>query len=115
MSANFTATAGELTLVSRILSQGDPNKTGHLAGDVAVRIFGGAKLQPTVLGEIWSIADEDNQGSLTSKGVAVAVRLMGWAQKGEKVTAALISKREIARRISPYVLTWKPSWSPAHH
>ncbi|KAF9036984.1 hypothetical protein BDZ89DRAFT_1130017 [Hymenopellis radicata] len=92
MSANFQATAGELALVSRILAQGDPTKSGHLAGDVAVRIFGGAKLQPTVLGEIWSMADEDNQGRLSSKGVAVAVRLMGWAQKGEKMVPALISK-----------------------
>ncbi len=93
MSANFQATAGELALVSRILAQGDPTKSGRLAGDVAVRIFGGAKLQPTVLGEIWSMADEDNQGRLSSKGVAIAVRLMGWAQKGETMVPALISKR----------------------
>ncbi|KIY64907.1 hypothetical protein CYLTODRAFT_380256 [Cylindrobasidium torrendii FP15055 ss-10] len=92
MSANFQATAGELALVSRILAQGDPKRTGQLAGDVAVRIFGGANLPPTVLGEIWAMADEDNQGHLTSKGIALAVRLMGHAQKGERVTPALLSK-----------------------
>ncbi|KAK0448373.1 uncharacterized protein EV420DRAFT_856567 [Desarmillaria tabescens] len=92
MSANFQATAGELSLVTRIFAQADPNKTGFLSGDVAVRVFGGAKLPPTVLGEIWNIADDENRGSLNSKGVAVALRLIGWAQKGEKVTPALVNQ-----------------------
>ncbi|KAF8556898.1 hypothetical protein OG21DRAFT_1408041 [Imleria badia] len=92
MSSNFTPTPAELALVNQIFAHADPKKIGILTGDVAVRVFGGAKLVPTVLGEIWNIADEDNNGFLTRKGVAVAVRLMGWAQKGEKISQALLSK-----------------------
>lgn len=92
MTSNFTPTPTELALVNQIFAQADTQKIGILTGDVAVRVFGGAKLAPKVLGEVWSIADEDNNGFLTRKGVAIAVRLMGWAQKGEKVSHALLSK-----------------------
>jgi hypothetical protein len=92
MSSHFTPTPAELALVNQIFTQADTQKIGILTGDVAVRLFGGAKLAPTVLGEIWNLADEDNNGFLTRKGVAVAVRLMGWAQKGEKISQALLSK-----------------------
>ncbi|KII88893.1 hypothetical protein PLICRDRAFT_40530 [Plicaturopsis crispa FD-325 SS-3] len=92
MSANFNPSPAELALVSQIFAQADPQKLGIITGDVAVRIFGGAKLSPTVLGEIWNLADEDNKGWLAKRGVAIAVRLMGWAQKGEKVTDALLGR-----------------------
>lgn len=92
MTSHFTPTPAELALVNQIFTQADPQKIGILTGDVAVRLFSGAKLAPTVLGEIWSIADEDNNGFLTRKGVAVAVRLMSWAQKGEKISQALLNK-----------------------
>lgn len=92
MSTNFSPTPAELTLVSQIFAQADPQKLGVLTGDVAVRVFGGAKLPPTTLGEIWNLSDEDNKGWLPKKGVAIAVRLIGWAQKGEKITQALANK-----------------------
>ncbi|KAH7909145.1 hypothetical protein BJ138DRAFT_1156028 [Hygrophoropsis aurantiaca] len=92
MSSNFAPSPAELTLVNQIFAQADTQKLGILTGDVAVKIFGGAKLSPSVLGEIWSLADDDNNGFLTKKGVAIAVRLMGWAQKGEKVAQTLLSK-----------------------
>ncbi|KAJ7584110.1 hypothetical protein C8J56DRAFT_197863 [Mycena floridula] len=38
------------------------------------------------------LADEENNGWLSRKGVAIALRLMGWAQRGEPITAALIAK-----------------------
>lgn len=94
MSTKFSPTPAELALVSQIFLQADPQKHGILTGDVAVKVFGGANLKPTVLGEIWSIADEDNNGFLPRKGVAIAIRLMGWAQKGEKITPVLVNKRE---------------------
>ncbi|KAF8964114.1 hypothetical protein BDZ97DRAFT_2058743 [Flammula alnicola] len=92
MSTNFSPTPAELTVVATIFAQADPQKLGVLTGDVAVRVFGGAKLPPTTLGEIWNISDEDNKGWLPKKGVAIAVRLIGWAQKGEKITQALANK-----------------------
>lgn len=91
-TTSFTPTASELALVNQIFAQADTQKIGILTGDVAVKVFGGSKLPPTVLGEIWSIADEDNNGFLTKKGVAIALRLMGHAQKGEKLNKSLLSK-----------------------
>ncbi|KAH7889962.1 hypothetical protein F5I97DRAFT_615298 [Phlebopus sp. FC_14] len=92
MASKFTPTSAELALANQIFVQADTQKVGILTGDVAVKVFGGAKLSPTILGEIWGIADDDNNGFLTRKGVTIAVRLMGWAQKGEKVSQALINK-----------------------
>ena len=96
MSSVFSPTAAELAVVSHIFSQADPQKTGILTGDVAVRIFSGAKLSPTTLGTIWNISDEDDKGWLPKRGVAIAVRLIGWAQKGEKITKDLVKKRNPA-------------------
>jgi len=94
-SSSFTPSPAELALVSQIFAQADSTKIGILTGDVAVKAFAGAKLSPLVLGEIWSIADEDNKGWLSKKGVAISVRLMGWAQTGEKITPALVNKRSL--------------------
>ncbi|KAF7295138.1 hypothetical protein MIND_01052300 [Mycena indigotica] len=92
MAANFTPSPSEMALVSQIFATADPNKLGALTGEVAVQVFGGAHLSPLVLGEIWQIADETNNGWLSTKGVAMAVRLMGHAQQGTKVSAALLNK-----------------------
>ncbi|KAJ7445800.1 hypothetical protein B0H11DRAFT_2162577 [Mycena galericulata] len=92
MASTFTPSPAELALTAQIFAHADPQKLGALTGEVAVKVFGGANLSPTVLGEIWQIADESNNGWLSQKGVAMAVRLMGHAQKGEQVTAALLSK-----------------------
>jgi epidermal growth factor receptor substrate 15 len=88
----FAATPGEQSLAAQIFTLADA-KDGILRGDVAVRIFGGAKLPPATLREIWNIADDENNGWLSKKGVALALRLMGWAQKGEQISAALANKR----------------------
>lgn len=95
--SGFNPSPAELALVSQIFLKADPQKIGILTGDAALKVFGGANLQPTVLGEVWNIADEENNGWLSKKGVAIAVRLMGWAQKGEKMTQALVNRREYAR------------------
>ncbi|KAJ7043288.1 hypothetical protein C8F04DRAFT_1074335 [Mycena alexandri] len=92
MAASFAPSPAELALTQQIFAHADPQKLGALTGEVAVKVFGGANLSPTVLGEIWQIADESNNGWLSQKGVAMAVRLMGHAQKGEKISAALLSK-----------------------
>ncbi|KAF7322672.1 hypothetical protein HMN09_00045900 [Mycena chlorophos] len=92
MAATFSPTAAESALVAQIFSVADTNKLGALTGDVAVKVFGGANLSPLVLGEIWQMADEANNGWLSTKGVAMAVRLMGHAQQGTKISTALLSK-----------------------
>ena len=89
----FTPSAAEVALVNQIFSQVDSQKLGVITGDAAVKVFGGAKLSPTVLAEIWNIADDENNGVLTRKGVAVAVRLLGHAQRGELISEDLVNQR----------------------
>ncbi|KAI6164280.1 hypothetical protein EDD17DRAFT_1885190 [Pisolithus thermaeus] len=91
-TTNFSPTPAELALVNQIFAQADKQKIGILTGDVAVKVFGGSKLPSTVLGEIWNLADEEDNGYLTKKGVAIALRLIGHAQKGDKVDKSLFSK-----------------------
>ncbi len=94
LMSKFTPTPAEVALINHIFAQADTQKIGVITGDAAVKIFSGAKLSPTVLAEIWNVADEDNNGVLTRKGVGIAVRLLGHAQRGENVSDALVSKRE---------------------
>ena len=94
MATSFSPTQGEVVLVNQIFNKHDPQKFGIITGDVAVNIFGGANLNAVILGQIWGIADADKQGFLTRKGVSIAVRLIGWAQKGEAISADLVNKRE---------------------
>jgi epidermal growth factor receptor substrate 15 len=93
MSKAFAPTPAELGLVNQIFARADTHKVGLLSGDVLVPVFEGSRLPTAALGEIWQLADSDNAGVLTRKGVAVAVRLIGHAQKGEQVSEALINKR----------------------
>jgi epidermal growth factor receptor substrate 15 len=93
MSRSFAPTPAELALVGQIFARADSQKVGILTGDIAVDVFAGSKLPPAVLGEVWQIADEENQGFLTRKGVAIALRLIGHAQQGEAVTAESVNKR----------------------
>jgi len=87
-------TAAEESLISRIFALADPQDLGIITGDAAVNVLSGANLANTVLGEIWAIADKDNNGFLTRKGVAAAIRLIGHAQNGEVLSEALLEKRE---------------------
>jgi epidermal growth factor receptor substrate 15 len=97
MSKAFAPTPAELALVNQIFANVDGARVGLLSGDVLVPVFEGSHLPTTTLGEIWQLADSDNAGVLTRKGVAVAVRLIGHAQKGEQPSEALINKRMYLR------------------
>lgn len=88
----FAPTPPEQQLVTALFNIGDPQKFGIINGDSAVKLLSGAKVPPEVLGEIWAIADSDNNGFLTKKGAAVLIRLLGWAQKGEAVSPDLLNK-----------------------
>ena len=94
MASAFSPTPGEVALVNQIFNKHDPQNFGIITGDIAVKVFGGANLNATTLGQIWAISDADNQGFLTRKGVSIAVRLLGWAQKGDAISMDSASKRE---------------------
>ena len=91
--SKFTPSPQEVALVNQIFAQADAQKIGVVTGEAAVKIFGGTQLPPSTLAEVWNLADEDNKGVLTRKDVAVAVRLLGHAQRGERISEALIHKR----------------------
>jgi epidermal growth factor receptor substrate 15 len=94
MSPSFVASKAEAALVSEILTRAGSQSSGVVTGDAAVDIFGTkVGLPPDVLSTIWNLADERSTGNLTRKGVAIAVRLMGWAQKGVEVTPELVNMR----------------------
>lgn len=95
--SKFTPSPQEVALVNQIFTQTDSQKIGVVTGEAAVKVFSGSKLSPSVLAEIWTLADEDNKGVLTRKDVAVAIRLLGHAQRGERVTEAHILQRESSR------------------
>lgn len=63
-----------------------------MRGEVAVRVFGGSKIPYKVLEEIWTIADEENNGWLSGTGTAKAIRLIGHAQSGAEASPALLSE-----------------------
>ena len=90
--ATFTPTRQELVYAQLLFNATDPQKLGIITGDAAVPVLAGSSLPPEKLGEIWAIADHENNGFLTKKGVAAVVRLIAWAQVGEPVTEALLSK-----------------------
>ncbi|KAF8306436.1 hypothetical protein DL93DRAFT_2088648 [Clavulina sp. PMI_390] len=90
--ATFAPTPQELAYVQLLFNAADPQKLGIITGEAAVTIFAGSELPPDKLGEVWAIADHDNNGFLPKKGVAAAVRLIAWAQLGEPVTEALLNK-----------------------
>jgi len=94
MATSFSPTPAEAALVNQIFSKHDPEKFGIITSDVAVNLFRGANLSAITLGQIWGIADAHDEGFLTRKGVSVAVRLIGWAQKGDTISGDLVNKRE---------------------
>jgi epidermal growth factor receptor substrate 15 len=94
MSSSFSPTPAELTLVSQLFFKGDPQNHGFIPTDVAVRLASGAKISPIIIGEIFNIADETKTGKLSKKDISAAVRLIGWAQKGEKITRTLLGTRK---------------------
>ena len=82
----------ELDLVSHIFARADIPISGIINGEVAVRIFAGSVgLSTAVLSDIWNIADEEMRGGLTQRGVAIVIRLIGWAQQGKEVRPELVN------------------------
>ena len=106
MSSDFAPSQAEVALTNKIFEKCDLQKLGIITGDTAVGLFNGSKLSAGVLGEVWGIADKDNNGFLTRKGVSIALRLMGHAQRGEHVSEALISKREYTRFTPLFQSCW---------
>ena len=108
----FVPTPTEVGLVNAIFAVADPQKLGLITGEQGIKVFAGSKLAPATLGDIWALADPENNGALTRRGVAVTVRLIGWAQAGEVPSAELLDKRESNFIINQIIqLIYQSSWS----
>ncbi|KAG8932668.1 hypothetical protein FRC03_001131 [Tulasnella sp. 419] len=91
MSASFTPE--ERRLQKLVLAKGDPTGTGVLTGEAAVKIFAESNLPPATLGGIWALADVENNGYLTGRGLLIALRLIGWAQSGDEDPNEMLIKK----------------------
>ena len=83
----------EKGLFGQLFQAADSDKLGIVTGESAVKFFEKSGLGPAILREIWSIADSENQGLLTKVGFNVALRLIGYAQNGQRPRPELAQNR----------------------
>ncbi|OCF41630.1 hypothetical protein I317_04540 [Kwoniella heveanensis CBS 569] len=76
----------------------DKDNTGILPGQDAYPFLTSSNLPTGTLGEVWAIADPDNNGFLTKDGWYRAARLIGWLQKG----GAKNVEENLVTRAGPY-------------
>ncbi|WAQ92186.1 hypothetical protein PtA15_16A92 [Puccinia triticina] len=95
-NSTMASTALQLSSEERLaypylFSKADTDQIGVLVGEKAVAFFAHSNLPPTILGEIWQLADQDNAGFLTRQQFDIALRLIGKAQRGLPVNEQAIS------------------------
>lgn len=85
----------ERTYYDQLYAIVDKDGAGVLPGHDALPFLVTSGLPQQTLGEIWAVADPDNNGFLTRDGWYKAARLIGWLQKGGQTTVdeTLVSKR----------------------
>lgn len=85
---------------------GDPHGLGSIPRHTAESLFGGANLPPDIMHQVWEIANVEDNDSYGKYCVAIAVRLVGYAQRGETVNDKCVLTR-MSRAISSF-----PSLTP---
>ncbi|WRT63837.1 uncharacterized protein IL334_000762 [Kwoniella shivajii] len=84
MAAPYTAQ--EKQYFDQLFAIVDKDNTGILPGQDAYPFLTSCNLPTTSLGEIWALADPENNGFLTKEGWYRAARIIGWLQKGGATT-----------------------------
>lgn len=87
--SSFRLTPEEKNLYGQLFRQADPDFTQVITGDVASQLFMRSGLSPELLGEIWQMADPENNGFLDQQGFSVALRIIGHAQNGQRLARNL--------------------------
>ncbi|KAK9460641.1 uncharacterized protein V1516DRAFT_604030, partial [Lipomyces oligophaga] len=82
----------ERSLYSQLFRSLDVSNSGVISGDVARTLLERSGLSPLVLGRIWQIADAQNNGFLNHNGFAVALRLIGHVQNGQRLVPELAAQ-----------------------
>jgi hypothetical protein len=95
----------------------DKNDSGVLPGQDALPFLVSSNLPQTTLGEVWALADPENNGFLTREAWYRAARLIGWMQKNGQSTVdeSLVNKGELGW-IAVLIYSWTLSyflWTPA--
>ncbi|KAK9366760.1 hypothetical protein V1509DRAFT_673142 [Lipomyces kononenkoae] len=88
----LTLTSEERTLYGQLFKSLDTESLGIVTGESARSLFERSGLSPLVLGRIWQIADDQNNGFLTQTGFAIALRLIGYVQSGQRLAPELASQ-----------------------
>ncbi|KAH7100101.1 hypothetical protein BKA62DRAFT_264382 [Auriculariales sp. MPI-PUGE-AT-0066] len=83
-------TRSELALANSIFLRADAAERDIISSDTAFAVFTRSRLPPRELGEIWAIVIRDNTGYVTRREVALALRLIGWAQSGKHLHQSLL-------------------------
>lgn len=87
MSINLTPE--EKKLFGSLFKTADKESVGIVTGEDAKVLFQKSSLSPALLGEIWQLSDTENSGFLNQIGFSTALRLIGHAQNGARVSAQL--------------------------
>lgn len=90
--ATFAASDEEADLAAQLLKIAKCEQAGALQANVAVDIFRRSGLTVEQLRDIWNLADQNGSGDLSRDELAMAIRLMGWAQAGEPLEGGLLLK-----------------------
>ncbi|WWC58122.1 uncharacterized protein I303_100657 [Kwoniella dejecticola CBS 10117] len=77
-----TYTPQEKQYYDQLFAVVDKDNTGILPGQDAYPFLTSSNLPTTTLGEVWALADPENNGFLTKEGWYRAARTIGWIQKG---------------------------------
>lgn len=92
--ADFVPSTEERALLDRLFASVDPQHSGVIDTTAAGKILVLSGLLPSILADIWDIANVEGLPGLSRESLGVALRLVGHAQKGESVSVSLVSKRE---------------------
>ncbi|CAG8790528.1 24351_t:CDS:2, partial [Racocetra persica] len=76
-------TPEEKRVYGQLFQLADVDKKGVIEGQHAVKFFSTSGLSPSILSEIWQIADSENLGYLTQQSFSVSVKLIAQAIKLE--------------------------------
>lgn len=85
--------AQERTYYDSLFKVVDTDTLGILTGEAAYPFLLKSNLSQPQLGTIWSLADDANNGYLTTQGWYKACRLIGHAQAGTSISNELAAKR----------------------
>ncbi|KAK9245613.1 hypothetical protein V1506DRAFT_537832 [Lipomyces tetrasporus] len=109
----LTLTPEERTIYGQLFKSLDSESLGVVTGEVARTLFERSGLSPLVLGRIWQIADDQNNGFLNQTGFAIALRLIGYVQSGQRLAPELASQPGPLPRFEQETTSRVPPLNPA--